>query len=633
MASFTTNPVRLEELLRDCERGSLKLPDFQRSWVWDEERIRSLIASISLAFPVGALMTLATGGEVEFKARRIQGASDDAESSEARYLLLDGQQRMTSLYQTCMRRQIVQTVTARHKKVKRWYYLNIEAALDPHCNREDAVVGVPEDRIQRADFGRTVVLDLSSLEREYEEAMFPVNQVFDWDAWQDGFVDYWIARDRAKEKRVLFKRFKDSVLQNFKSYQVPVIALDRDSSREAVCLVFEKVNTGGKPLDAFELVTAMYAAQGFELRKDWLGEGTGSGRGGRLSTFGRAADQEYGLLEKIAPTELLQAISLIHTRARRAELSAKDPERRELPPVSATRQSLLNLPLEAYETHSDAVEEGFKTAVKFLRMLRIYRVRDLPYQSQFVPLAAILMTIGDVWENAEIRARIARWYWCGVFGELYGSSVESRIAKDIVEVPTWLASGERPSTMEEPIFRADRLRTMRTRLSAAYKGINAMLMAKGARDFRSGQEFDQTVFFDENVDIHHVFPRDWCRKKKIPQEIYDSVINKTPLTARTNRILGGEAPSEYLARLERGGTDSPPIAADNIDDFLRSHLIDPELLRADDFEGFYRARQAALLGLIEEATGQSVYGGEATNEPEVDVPDEAVDSPMLEAGA
>ena len=121
MASFTTKPVRLEELLRDCERGILKLPDFQRSWVWDEERIRSLIASISLAFPVGALMTLETGGAVKFKARQIQGAQEDAEDVEARYLLLDGQQRMTSLYQTCMRHHIVETVTARHKKVKRWY--------------------------------------------------------------------------------------------------------------------------------------------------------------------------------------------------------------------------------------------------------------------------------------------------------------------------------------------------------------------------------------------------------------------------------------------------------------------------------------------------------------------------------
>lgn len=632
MGTFRTNPVKLEELLLDCERGVLKLPDFQRSWVWDEERIRSLIASISSAFPVGALMTLETGGSVGFKARRVQGAPKEADSQEARFLLLDGQQRMTSLYQTCMRRQIVETVTARRKKVKRWYYLDIEAALDPQQNRENAVIGVPEDRIQRADFGRSVKLDLSSPEHEYHRAMFPINQIFDWDAWQDGFGDYWIAQGRV-DKREIFKRFKDSVLQNFKSYQVPVIALDRDSSREAVCLVFEKVNTGGKPLDAFELVTAMYAAQGFQLRKDWLGEGVGSGRRDRLSTFGRAADQEYGLLEKIAPTEFLQAVSLIHTRDRRDHLSAKQPERRDLPPVSATRQSLLNLPLTAYKTHHDAVEEGFKTAVKFLRMMRIYRVRDLPYQSQFVPLAAILMTIGNAWENAEIRARIARWYWCGVFGELYGSSVESRIARDIVEVPSWLAGGGHPSTMEDPIFRADRLRTMRSRLSAAYKGINAMLMSKGAKDFRSGQEFDQTVFFDESVDIHHVFPRDWCQRNKIPPNIYDSIINKTPLTARTNRILGGNAPSQYLARLEDGGADTPPISPHDIDGFLRTHLIDPESLRADDFDGFYRARQAALLKLIEEATGQSVYGGEATNEPEVEVADEIVDDPNLEAAA
>ena len=617
--------------MRDCERGTIKLPDFQRNWVWDEERIRSLIASVSQAFPVGALMTLETGGTVEFKARKIQGAPEEAESSNTDSLLLDGQQRLTSLYQTCMRSQIVETVTARHKKVKRWYYLNIEAALNPHSDREDAIVGMPEDRIQRTDFGRIVQLDLSTSQREYAEGMFPVNQVFDWDAWQDGFGDYWIERERI-DKRELFKRFKDSVLKNFSNYQVPVIELDEETSREGVCLVFEKVNTGGKALDAFELVTAMYAAQGFGLRKDWLGEGgrsAGPGRLRRLSTFGRAADQQYGLLEKIAPTEFLQAISLIHTRDRRMAVSARDPERRDLPQISATRQSLLNLPLDAYNHHADAVEEGFKTAIKFLRMLRIYKVGDVPYQSQFVPLATILMTIGRKWENSAVRSRLARWYWCGVFGELYGSSVETRIAKDIVEVPAWIDGGEHPSTMEDPIFRADRLRTMRTRLSAAYKGINAMLMAKGAKDFRSGQEFDQTVFFDDNVDIHHIFPRDWCRKQGIPAEVYNSVINKTPLTARTNRILSKDAPSVYLARLERGGIDSPPIPTADIDGFLQTHLIEPKLLRTDDFEGFFRARQASLLGLIREATGQSVYGGEATNEPEVDVPDETLDDPLL----
>ena len=53
MGSFKTNPWSLEELLKDSERGVMKLPDFQRGWVWDEDRIKSLIASVSLAFPIG----------------------------------------------------------------------------------------------------------------------------------------------------------------------------------------------------------------------------------------------------------------------------------------------------------------------------------------------------------------------------------------------------------------------------------------------------------------------------------------------------------------------------------------------------------------------------------------------------
>ena len=68
------------------------------------------------------------------------------------------------------------------------------------------------------------------------------------------------------------------MLENFKSYRVPVISLDRSTSKEAVCVVFEKVNTGGKALDAFELVTAMYAASGHELRKDWYGDDAHAGQ-------------------------------------------------------------------------------------------------------------------------------------------------------------------------------------------------------------------------------------------------------------------------------------------------------------------------------------------------------------------
>src|SRR5271157_5258976 len=151
--------------------------------------------------------------------------------------------------------------------------------------------------------------------------MFPTNQVFDWSNWHEDLMDYCIARN-VPAKPELFKRFRDEVLQNFKSYQVPVIALGHDTSHEAVCLVFEKVNTGGKPLDAFELVTAMYAARGHRLRDDWYGEAGRLGQQARLQTFGRMADQKFGVLEKITSTDFLQSVALVHTKQRRKDAVA-----------------------------------------------------------------------------------------------------------------------------------------------------------------------------------------------------------------------------------------------------------------------------------------------------------------------
>lgn len=614
-AAFKTNPIGLEELLRKCGNGKIQLPDFQRSWTWDEDRIRSLIASISQAFPIGALMTLElkSGAGNTFARRPIEGSAVTANQQEAEELLLDGQQRMTSLFQTCLRNDVVQTITIRQKLVKRWFYIDIVAAMKSDGDREDAIVSVPESRKIKSDFNRKTDLDLSSDDLEYENLMFPTNRVFDWDEWQDGFQDYWKKRDNTSNVE-LFRKFKNDVLQNFKSYHVPVISLASDTSHAAVCLVFEKVNTGGKPLDAFELVTAMYAARGFRLRDSWLGANGAPGLQHRLQVFGRAAEQKYGVLEKVASTDVLQAISLLHTAGIREQEIAAGRKDSELSAVRASRQSLLDLPLEAHKDHVGSVEEGFKTAAKFLRQHHIYREVDLPYQGQLVPFAAVLAKIGDKWEHATVKDKLARWFWCGIFGELYGSAIESRFAKDIMEVPAWIDGGPEPSTVVEGVFRAERLQRMRTRLSAAYKGVHALLMGEGAIDFRSGQPFNQTVFFDEYVDIHHIFPQDWCKKQGIDVKVFDTIINKTPLAYRTNRILSGSAPSKYLAKLESGQKKVPPIDKATINRYLHSHAINPDLLWNDQFDQFMADRELKLLALISRATGHRIVKGGLTEE-------------------
>jgi hypothetical protein len=104
-------------------------------------------------------MSLDAGGPVNLKPRPVEGAPAEAKQTAPQSLLLDGQQRITSLYQVTLRGSVVETVTPKNKKVKRWFYINIRKALDPNLGREEAIVGIPEDRIVRADFGRETILE------------------------------------------------------------------------------------------------------------------------------------------------------------------------------------------------------------------------------------------------------------------------------------------------------------------------------------------------------------------------------------------------------------------------------------------------------------------------------------------
>ncbi len=398
---------------------------------------------------------------------------------------------------------------------------------------------------------------------------------------------------------------------------MPLIQLGKSTSREAVCLVFEKVNTGGRKLDAFELLTAIYAGEeeGFLLREKWAECAK------RLAVSIALRDHP---LTRLQATEFFQALALLHTRER-SNTHIAEGRLGSAPAISCTRDTVLRVPLAGYKKHADRLEEGFRKAGKFLFGQHIYWCKDVPYQSQIVPLAAILAELGDRWEHDSVRKKLAQWFWCGVFGELYGGAIETRFAKDLAEVLAWIDGGTEPTTLKDAAFRAERLDTMTSRLSAAYKGVHALLMREGARDFRSGQPFDQASYFDEAVDIHHIFPRAWCDKAKISHDRYDTIINKTPLSYKTNRIIGGDAPSQYLARLPRQGGASDA----EIDSHLRSHLIGPSQLRADDFNGFIAARREALLGLIERAMGKSVYRGEKPDEPEGETVME--DEDLLEA--
>lgn len=585
-SGFDSTKIHLQELLSDAEKGSLQLPDFQRGWIWDDDRIKSLLASISACFPIGAVMLLETRGtRVSFKPRPLDGTEDSGVEPDT--LVLDGQQRLTSLYQALMNRSPVKTRDSKKRIVYRRYYIDMNLANSSEADPEDALVSVPEGG-QIKKFGGGITLDVTTPEHEFKRHLFPMNNIFRSADWRQAYGEYW---DHNPVQMRIFNEFETKVIKGFEQYQIPVIKLKKETPKEAVCLVFERVNTGGVSLTVFELLTASFAADGFQLRDDWRD------REKRIRS-------RYRVLNGLKSDDFLQAISLLVTRTRRNAVLGVDKPTSKAPGISCKRRDILNLSVADWQRWADPVEQAFGQVAQFLHGQKIFRAWDLPYRTQLVPLAAIFASLKHIGETVGAQRKIARWYWCGVLGELYGGTTESRFAHDLPEVVAYiLENGPEPITVSESNFQPNRLLTLRTRNSSAYKGLYALLMKDGCKDFRTEKPIEEQLFFDESIDIHHIFPERWCKSSStVGPEHYNSVINKTAISARTNRQIGGNKPSRYLRSLE----ESAGIDPSRMDEILASHCIEPMHLRDDDFWRFYLARAVALLKRIELATGKEI---------------------------
>lgn len=590
--TFDTSEPSLQDLLREVESGAIQLPDFQRPWVWEDRRIRALLASVSLSYPIGAVMLMQVGKETRFAPKLVEGV-EHANPVTPERLILDGQQRLTSMFMSLMSKNAVRTRRETSKKdvILRWYYLDMKAALAEGVDHEDrvaAIIAVPENRLIQSDFDRKVVVDVTTRQNECAQHLFPLNLMFDDVAADQWFEAYQEQHGYSKETSQFLNTFRREVRDAFRLYRVPVIGLLNGTRKEAVCQVFENVNTGGVSLTVFELVTATFAADNFQLRVDWetrFKKGTSDRKLEHIDN--------HSLLHGVDGEAFLQSVALYSTYCRFLEGRGA---------VGAKRKDILRLTVQEYQRHADAVHRGFLEAKRLLLRERVLSQRELPYQSQLVPLAAILAAVGAKADGDAAKAKLAQWFWCGVFGELYGGGSEARFAHDMVQVPAWIDGGEVPRSVQDASFAPIRLLTLQSRQSAAYKGMMAPLMALGSLDLKTGDEIHISTHMHDEIDIHHLFPKAHCEKQGYPKSHWNSIINKAPIVAATNRSIGGRSPSSYLATIEK------ELKPARVDEILRSHAIDPAPFRADDFHGFVRQRAGSLLDLIEHRMGKQVSG-------------------------
>jgi len=581
--------IELSTLLKGVYEGEIQLPEFQRSWVWDDEKIKSLVDSLIRNYPMGAVMLLENKREPMFKSRPVSGVKGKDEVFPEK-LILDGQQRLTSLYNVLYSEKPVPINTPTEKKL--YYYIDMKKAVESLQNNsaeDDIIISVGEDKIFKV--GKNVVYDLSSAENEYKYNMFPLNRSLvqsRLDEWENNYFNY---HDYGKEFVILFNSFKKNVTSQMSQYKMPSMIIEKNTSAVSVCQIFEKVNLGGVVLTIFDLLTARFAmhkkADGktISLRDDWAEIASDENKK-NIKAF---CNKE--LLKLVKDTDFLTALTLLSTYKNSDGKVAR-----------CKREDILNLNHQDYLKYKDTLVKGFYEAEDFLNGECVYSAKFLPYSAQLIPLATIFaeLILQKKDKDAAVKSKLRRWYWCGVFGEIYKSSQETHSANDVVQVMNWINNDIEPKMFSEISLNAHRILTLQRNSSAAYKGVMVLVMKNGANDFITGKAMDFTFFKHEGIDIHHIFPEKYCKDNNLPKEKWNCVVNKTPISDSTNREIGGKAPSKYLEKIES------KHHVQNLDEILESHFADIQLCRANDFDGFIKSRATELLNAVEKLTSRKI---------------------------
>lgn len=549
-----TNPRALKDLLAEIHNRSTALPDFQRDFVWEPGATQELIVSIASNYPAGSILRVRDAKRV-FAAREFEGAPA-LDGAKHTFLVLDGQQRLTSLYQAFYG-------VGEHR-----YFLDLGKLRDG-ADFEEAIFHVRATTKwakAREDLGvqaKELLLPLSVLK-----------------GGAGGFLQ-WIlqvtnpmpAIERTKMLDAL-TRINELWIKAIDDYHFPVVTLSDNTEPDALCTIFETLNRTGVKLSVFELLTARFWPQSINLRALW---------DKALTDHPEIGDFE------VDPYYVLQGISLASRRA-----------------PSCKRGDVLNLAASDITEWWDRVVLGLATGIEILRDdCKVMLPKWVPYQTMLPPLAAVLARTGNP-KTAEAGARrekLKRWFWCAVFGQVYESAPNSKSAKDVTELLPWLAGGATPESVETFRFDPRALRDVTPRQRSIYRGVINLILGGGARDFHTQAVITGKLMADEGIDDHHVFPAAYLERRGIaPARTRDCVLNRTLIDRTTNQMISDRAPSDYLAEIRE--TPGFPFEA-----VLASHGLpadaDSALLK-DDYEAFLTWRQERLWKEIQRVTGVTV---------------------------
>jgi len=479
---------KYEALFHEIDSGAIKLPMFQREFVWEKEQSARLIDSILKGYPIGTFILWKTK-EVLRSIKNLGNHSlpDTPPGDYAQYIL-DGQQRITSLF--AIRKGI--RISKDGKEID---YRDIYVNLDYDAVNDEQIVVTQ----QQEDKVYISVYDL--LTRKMTDLFKQVGG----------------------EKADLVEDYKTKLT----TYDFATITI-KDYPIEIACDVFSRINTGGKPLTLFEIMVAMTydEEKGFDLSKEYDDLLKGKDEGERSLASAK--------FDTIPAAVVLQAVAAITVDSIRAKDILKIRREKFIanwgPMVSALFDSV------------DFIRKALRIPVSQL----------LPYPSLLVPLAYFFHKNRNKKPTEKQAQQLKQFfYWVGLTAR-YSGSTETKIAEDLKLMNGILAGKtiKYPSTIDVTAeFIRD---LWFSAGNANVKAVLCLLASRQPRNLSDDSLVlldNSNLKIASSRNYHHFFPKAYV-EKNFDGLWANTVANITLIDADTNNKIRAKAPSIYITDLD-----------------------------------------------------------------------------------
>lgn len=474
-----SNPLTIRKLLERILSGDIRIPAFQRDYVWEHDQVAFLIDSIYKGFPIGTMFLWKTENRLSFEKKLGQFTLPEPTRDYPVNYVLDGQQRITSIF-TVFQNELNETDAS---------WIDIYFDMDANESlQESCFSALEEDEVNK-------------------DRHFPVKNLFDPVLYRKSTDD--LTDDQVTLIDDLQTRFKEYILSN---------EVFESDDRNAVALVFERINRAGTELNKFDLLSAWSWSEDFNLKQ-------------RFERFDDELES-YGYAKLSEDKDLqLKVCSAI--------ISGE-----------TTPAAIFNLSGDEVRNRFDEIESGIKGAIDFLRKeLLVYSFDMLPYPGLLVPLTAFFATNktdGHKYTDLQ-REKLANWFWISVFSKRYSSDVNNRQKKDIIDLLK-MKSDECHQLQVSPrelrvIFDLDKFSK-----SIHTKALILLLARNNPISMVSGTvvNLDKVLKSVNKNEFHHIFPKKYLEKNGYTDNRINILSNFCFLSKGDNIKILAKSPAEYI---------------------------------------------------------------------------------------